>query len=140
MPINPYESPEECVDVAVPVLRSGAVFKAWIVFFLLSYLTDLVLKVVLFGGLGMAIAAKRIGPHSMPIVMLLGNFLIWLPVSYFWYRFSVRIFLAPRERKGKRRDADHAAGEVLEHWVQQGSPDPEREFDAQRAALREPIQ
>jgi ABC-type uncharacterized transport system permease subunit len=70
--------------------------KAWAVFWVLSTVGGLLVGFVAGGMLGFVLGG--LGVHMRTIKILCGGlaFLLGLPVSYFLFQFSIRMFLVPK--------------------------------------------
>jgi hypothetical protein len=70
--------------------------KAWAVFWVLSTVGGLVVGFVAGGMLGFVLGG--LGVHMRTIKILCGGlaFVLGLPVSYFLFQFSIRMFLVPK--------------------------------------------
>ena len=93
METNPYESPQDGPMYVKPAPGNGAIFKAWIVFFLLSVVGGLVVGMVVGAIAGGALGAGGVSMEQIRFICTILGFVVSIPISFLSFFFSVKTFL-----------------------------------------------
>lgn len=96
---NPYQSSNAPISTDTPIstdarpMSESAIFKGWVVFFLLSTVFGFIAGVVAGGLLGALLGAAGIPLRTIQIAGATTGAFLGLPISYFFFRRSVQKLL-----------------------------------------------
>lgn len=96
METNPYVSPQCDPKPLAPALRSGAIFKAWLVFIILFFVGSFLAGAFIGGVIGAILGTNGAPVDRIRLYAQMAGFLVSLPVSYLCFHFSVKAFIVPR--------------------------------------------